>query len=134
MIATEELTAILRGVRGDRCTMTVQVISTEWGRQNTLNSYRADGAETVLPYADRVAFTEAEFLAALQAAGWGMPERPVKLAGLNHRYILIRGAVSQYTPRSMTGEEVDRKEREKRLREIAIAERMDAEYAAMEAA
>ena len=134
MIATEELTAILRGVRGDRCTMTVQVISTDWGRQYTLNSYRADGAETVLPYADRVEFTEAAFMAALDATGWGMPERPVKLPGLNHRYILKRGAVSQYTPRSMTGEEVDRKEREKRLREIAIAERMDAEYAAMEAA
>ncbi len=135
MNATEEMAAILRGVQGDRATMVVQVISTELGRQYTLNSYRADGIETVLEYAERIRFSEAEFMAALNAAGWGMPERPVKLPGLNHRYILRRGAESTYTPRSTTGEQTERYERERRLREIAIADEMDAEFlAAMEAA
>ena len=131
----DELAAILRGVQGDRAVLTVQVVSTDWGRQYTLNSYRADGMETVLPYAERVQFTEAAFMAALDATGWGMPERPVKLPGLNHRYILKRGAVSEYTPRSTTAQQVERYEREKRLREIAVADEMDAEFlAAMEAA
>ena len=39
----DELAAILRGVQGDRAVLTVQVVSTDWGRQYTLNSYRADG-------------------------------------------------------------------------------------------
>jgi len=133
--SADRLAAILDGITGDRCVMTVQVISTDWGRQYTLNSYRADGVETALPYAERIAFTEAGFMAALAATGWGMPERPVKLPGLNHRYILKRGAVSEYTPRSTTGEQAERYEREKRLREIAVADEMDAEFlAAMEAA
>lgn len=124
------LVAILRGVQGDRVTMVVQVLSVDNGRQYTLNSYRADGAETVLDYADRIRFTEAEFAAALRVTGWGMTDRPVKLPGLNHRYILKRVAESVYTPRDTTAQEVEQKEREKRLREITVADEMDAELTA----
>jgi hypothetical protein len=126
------LVAILRGVQGDRVTMVVQVLSVDTGdgRQYTLNSYRADGADTALDYADRLRFTEAEFAAALRVTGWGMTDRPVKLPGLNHRYILKRGAESVYTPRDTTAQEVEQKEREKRLREITVADEMDAELTA----
>lgn len=131
MKPSDKLAAILGGVQGDRMTMVVQVVSTDGGgRQYTLNSYRADGAETVLPYAERVRFTEGEFLSALGATGWGMPDRPVKLPGLNHRYILLRGSDNAYTPRSTTAQQFEHYEREKRLREIALADAMDAELSA----
>jgi hypothetical protein len=124
------LVAILRSVQGDRVTLVAQVLSVDTGRQYTLNRYRADGVETALPYADRVRFTEDEFAAALRVTGWGMTDRPVKLPGYNHRYILRRGVESTYTPRDTTAQEVEQRERENRLREIAVADEMDAELTA----
>lgn len=124
------LTAILRSAKGDRVVLTVQVLSTDNGLRYTLNSYRVDGVETVLDYADRLRFTDAEFAAACRVAGFGMEDRPVKLPGLNHRYILKRGTEMRYTAAAFTAQAVERREREGRLREIAVADEMDAELAA----
>ncbi len=124
------LAAILRNTKGDRVVLTVQVLYADNGRQYTLNGYRADGVETVLEYADRLRFTEDEFNAALRLTGFGMTDRPVKLPGLNHRYILKRGAEMTYTASATTAEAVEQRERDKRLREIAVDDEMDAELSA----
>ena len=115
----DELAAILNSVSGDRAVLTVQVISTDWGRQYTLNSYRADGVETALPYAERVAFTPDDLTAACAACGWGMADAPVKLPGLNHRYILKRGAEMAHTAAERPWQDVERTARERAMREIA---------------
>lgn len=121
----DELAAILRGVQGDRAVLTVQVISTDYGRQYTLNSYRADGVETVLPYAERVAFTPDDLAAACAAAGWGMTDAPVKLPGMNHRYILRRGAEMAHTAAERPWQDVERKARERAMSEIAALDAGD---------
>ena len=113
------IAAILRNVHGDRCVLTVQVFSTDNGLQLTLNSYRADGAETVFEYADRIRFTDKDFTDALTSAGWGMEDRPVKMPGMNHRYILKRGAEIRYTASALTAERVDLTAQRKRMQEIA---------------
>jgi len=112
------IATILRKVTGDRCVLTVQVFSTDNGLQLTLNSYRADGAETVLEYADRVRFTDKDFTDALTATGWGMEDRPVKLAGMNHRYVLKRGAEIRYTATALTAQRVELTEQRRRMAEI----------------
>ena len=129
-----KLSAILRTIDGDRAVLKATVLYGDNGPQKTLDSYRADGVDTVLDYNERIRFTDAEFANALAGNGWGMEDRPVK-TGMSYRYILKRGAVREYTPRSTTAQQVERYEREKRLREIAVADEMDAEFlAAMEAA
>jgi len=123
------IAAILRKVQSDRCVLTVQVFSTDNGLQFTLNSYRADGADTVLEYEDRVRFTDPEFTDALRSTGWGMEDRPVKLPGLNHRYILKRGAEIRYTAVSMTAQKVDQDAQRNVMRQIAVAEEMERDFA-----
>lgn len=125
------IAAILRKTAGDRCVLTVQVLSTDAGLQLTLNSYRADGVETVLEYADRVRFTDKDFTDALAATGWGMEDRPVKMAGMNHRYILKRGAEIRYTASALTAQRVELQEQRKVMREIAVTEEMEAEFAGL---
>ena len=121
----DELAAILRGVQGDRAVLTVEVVSTDWGRQYTLNSYRADGMETVLPYAERVQFTPDDLTAACAACGWGMADAPVRLPGLNHRYILKRGAAMAHTAAEKPWQDVERKARERAMNEIAALDAGD---------
>lgn len=117
--SADRLAAILDGIAGDRCVMTVQVVSVDAGRQYTLNSYRADGVETALPYAERVAFTPDDLTAACRACGWGMPGAPAKMPGLNHRYILKRGAEMTHTAAEKPWQDVERKQREARMTELA---------------
>jgi hypothetical protein len=124
------LAAILSKTAGDRVVLTVQVLYADDGQQNALNSYRADGVDTVLEYEDRIRFTDAEFVAALRDTGWGMTDRPVKMAALNHRYILKRGAEIAYTSTAMTAEHVTLSEQRKVMKEIAVAEQMNNELAA----
>lgn len=123
------IAAILRKVQGDRCVLTVQAFSADAGLQLTLNSYRADGAETVFEYADRVRFTDQDFTDALTATGWGMEDRPVKMAGMNHRYILKRGAEIRYTAASLTAQRVELMGQREVMREIAVTEEMEREFA-----
>jgi hypothetical protein len=123
------IAAILRNVQGDRVVLNVQVLYADAGQQNTLNGYRADGADVTLEYAERLRFTDAEFTEALRATGWGMEDRPVKM-GLNYRYILKRGAEIVYTSTAMTAEQVDMKAQRKRMQEIAVAGEMDNELTA----
>jgi len=123
------LAAILRNITGDRCVLTVQVFSADAGLQLTLNSYRADGTETVFEYGDRIRFTNDEFTEALRVTGWGMEDRPVKLPGLNHRYILKRGAEIRYTAVSMTAQKVDQDAQRNVMRQIAVAEEMERDFA-----
>jgi hypothetical protein len=123
------IAAILRNVKGDRVVLSVQVLYADAGQQNTLNGYRADGADVTLEYAERLRFTDAEFTEALRATGWGMEDRPVKM-GLNYRYILKRGAEIVYTSTAMTAEQVDMKAQRKRMQEIAVAGEMDNELTA----
>jgi hypothetical protein len=113
------IAAILRQVQGDRVVLNVQVLYADGGRQFTLNGYRADGVDAALEYADRLRFTADEFAAALRLCGWGMTERPVKLAGMNYRYILRRGAEIAYTAESMSAEDVDLRAQRERIGEIA---------------
>jgi hypothetical protein len=124
------LVAIMRGVKGDRLALTVQVLYADNGRQYTINAYRSDGVETVFPYEERLRFTESEFSAALRICGWGLPDRPVRLPGMNYRYILIRGAESVYTAAAMTAQDSDKRASNERMKEIALAAEMDAEIAA----
>lgn len=113
------LVAILRGVQGERITLTVQVLFADNGRQYTLDRYRADGVETVLDYAERVRFTADELTAACRVAGWGMTDAPVKLPGYSHRYILRRGAEMAHSAAEMPLDDIERKAREARMSEIA---------------
>jgi hypothetical protein len=124
------LAAILRKVQGERVVLTAQVLSVDAGLQITLNSYRADGVETVLEYADRIRFTADELDEALRSTGWGMPERPVKLPGMNHRYILKRGAEIVYSASAKTAQRLEQDAQRQRMREIAVAEEMNNELAA----
>jgi len=122
------LSAILRSVSGDRIVLKATVIYGDNGPQKTLDSYRADGAETVFDYADRIRFTDAEFAAALDGNGWGMEDRPVKM-GMAYRYILKRNAQIAYAASAASAEQVERWAQRKVMREIAIANEMDAELA-----
>jgi hypothetical protein len=124
------IAAILRKVQGDRVVLNVQVFYADAGQQNTLNGYRADGVDVTLEYAERLRFTDAEFTEALRSAGWGMTERPVKMAGMNYRYILRRGAEIVYTSTAATAEQVELKAQRQRMHEIAVAEEMDNELTA----
>lgn len=123
------IAAILRKTVGDRCVLTVQTFSTDNGLQLTLNSYRADGVETVFEYADRFRFTDDQFVEALRATGWGMEDRPVKLGGMNHRYILKRGVEIKYTASAATAQKVEQDAQRQVMREIAVANEMDSELA-----
>jgi len=124
------LSAILRSVNGDRIVLKATVIYGDNGPQKTLDSYRADGAETVFDYADRIRFTDAEFAAALDGNGWGMEDRPVKM-GMTFRYILKRSAQVRYTASAASADQVARWEQRKVMREIAVANEMDAELSAI---
>jgi hypothetical protein len=124
------IAAILRKVQGDRVVLTVQVLYADAGQQNTLNGYRADGADVTLEYAERLRFTDGEFTEALRSTGWGMEDRPVKMAGMNYRYILKRGAEIIYGATAATAEQVDLKAQRQRMHEIAVAEEMDNELTA----
>lgn len=126
------IAAILRKTTGDRCVLTVQVFSTDNGLQLTLNSYRADGTETVFEYADRIRFTEKDFTDALTATGWGMEVRPVKMPGMNHRYVLKRGAEIVYTATSLTAAKVEQDAQRKRIAEIAALDTATADDPVMQ--
>ena len=125
-----KLSAILRSVNGDRIVLKATVIYSDNGPQKTLDSYRADGVETVLDYADRIRFTDAEFAAALDGNGWGMEDRPVKM-GMSYRYILKRNARVCYTASAATGEQVERREQRNVMRQIAVMEEMEREFAGL---
>lgn len=125
-----KLSAILRSVNGDRIVLKATVIYGDNGPQKTLDSYRADGVETVFDYADRIRFTDAEFAAALDGNGWGMEDRPVKM-GMSYRYILKRSAQARYTASAASNDEVERWAQRKVMREIAVANEMDAELSAI---
>lgn len=125
-----KLSAILRSVSGDRIVLKATVIYGDNGPQKTLDSYRADGAETVFDYADRIRFTDAEFAAALDGNGWGMEDRPVKM-GMSFRYILKRSAQVRYAASAASAEQVERWEQRKVMREIAVTEEMEREFAGL---
>ena len=124
------LSAILRSVNGDRIVLKATVIYGDNGPQKTLDSYRADGAETVLDYTDRIRFTDAEFATALSGNGWGMEDRPVK-TGVSYRYILKRGAEIRYTASAATCEQVERAAQRNVMRQIAVTEEMEREFAGL---
>jgi len=124
------LTAILRSINGDRAVLKVTLLYGDNGAQKTLDSYRADGIDTVLDYADRIRFTDAEFAAALSGNGWGMEDRPVK-TGVSYRYILKRGAEIRYTASAATCEQVERAAQRNVMRQIAVTEEMEREFAGL---
>ena len=126
------IAAVLRNVKGNRCVLTVQVLYADGGQQNTLSGWRAAGAETTLEYEDRIRFTNDEFSAALRVAGWGMEERPVKLAGLNYRYILKRGAENVYAANVATADQLEQKAQRQRLAEIAALDEASASNEVMQ--
>jgi hypothetical protein len=121
-----KLNAILQNVTGDRAVLKATVLYVANGREMTLDSYRADGIETVLEYADRIKFSDKDFADALNATGWGMTERPVKM-GMSYRYILKRGAEIVYTANAASADERDLMAQRKVMRQIAVANEMDAE-------
>ena len=124
------ISAILRNVTGDRAILKATVLYGDSGPQKTLDSYRADGTETVLDYADRIRFTDVEFTNALADNGWGMEERPVK-TGMSYRYILKRGAEIRYTASAATCEQIERATQRGIMRQIAVANEMEAEFAGL---
>ena len=125
-----KLSAILRTIDGDRAVLKATVLYGDNGPQKTLDSYRADGVDTVLDYADRIRFTDAEFANALAGNGWGMEDRPVK-TGMSYRYILKRGAEIRYTASAATYEQVERAVQRNVMRQIAVAEEMEREFAGL---
>ncbi len=126
------IAAVLRNVRSDRCVLTVQVLYADGGQQNTLSGWRADGEEVALEYEDRVRFTNDEFSAALRVAGFGMEDRPVKLAGLNYRYILKRGVENVYAANAATADQLEQKAQRQRMAEIAALDEAVADNAVMQ--
>jgi len=125
-----KLSAILRTINGDRAVLKATVLYGDNGPQKTLDSYRADGVDTVLDYNERIRFTDAEFANALAGNGWGMEERPVK-TGMSYRYILKRGAEIRYTASAATCEQVERAVQRNVMRQIAVAEEMEREFAGL---
>ena len=125
-----KLSAILRTIDGDRAVLKATVLYGDNGPQKTLDSYRADGVDTVLDYNERIRFTDAEFANALAGNGWGMEERPVK-TGMSYRYILKRGAEIRYTASAATCEQVERAVQRNVMRQIAVAEEMEREFAGL---
>jgi hypothetical protein len=125
-----KLSAILHSVTGDRAVLKATVLYGDSGRQMALDSYRADGVETVLDYADRIKFSDKDFADALDATGWGMTERPVKM-GMSYRYILKRGAEIVYTANAQSADERDLMAQRKIMRQIAVANEMDAELSGL---
>lgn len=132
---THGIARILQDAPADSVTLTVQVLYADHGRQYTLAGWRYPGHEpTTLNYAERVRFTENEFMDALQEAGWGMPDCPVRGNALTYRYILQRGAAIAWSAGAMAAQDVDTRTQRQRMREIAVAADMHAELAAEEAA
>lgn len=125
-----KLSAILRTIDGDRAVLKATVLYGDNGPQKTLDSYRADGVDTVLDYNERIRFTDAEFANALAGNGWGMEDRPVK-TGMSYRYILKRGAEIRYTASAATCEQVERAVQRNVMRQIAVAEEMEREFAGL---
>ena len=125
-----KLTAILCTINGDRAVLKATVLYGDNGPQKTLDSYRADGVDTVLDYNERIRFTDAEFANALAGNGWGMEERPVK-TGMSYRYILKRGAEIRYTASAATCEQVERAVQRNVMQQIAVAEEMEREFAGL---
>jgi hypothetical protein len=125
-----KLSAILRTIDGDRAVLKATVLYGDNGPQKTLDSYRADGVDTVLDYNERIRFTDAEFANALAGNGWGMEDRPVK-TGMSYRYILKRGAEIRYTASAASCEQVERAVQRNVMRQIAVAEEMEREFAGL---
>lgn len=125
-----KLSAILRTINGDRAVLKATVLYGDNGPQKTLDSYRADGVDTVLDYNERIRFTDAEFANALAGNGWGMEERPVK-TGMSYRYILKRGAEIRYTASAATCEQVEWAVQRNVMQQIAVAEEMEREFAGL---
>ena len=125
-----KLSAILRTINGDRAVLKATVLYGDNGPQKTLDSYRADGVDTVLDYNERIRFTDAEFANALAGNGWGMEDRPVK-TGMSYRYILKRGAEIRYTASAASCEQVERAVQRNVMRQIAVAEEMEREFAGL---
>lgn len=113
---------ILQGAPAEcgRVDLRVQVLYADKGRQYTLDGWRYFGQDwQTLEYADRLRFDEAEFLAAMRLAGFGMTQRPVRGGGMTYRYTLERGAEVVFGAGAMTGEDVDRVAQRQRIEEIA---------------